>query len=1060
MTIGYVGEQWRLGTVGRADRLDFQYSLNAKSLTDGTWVDVNAIDFASPITSGTLGILNGNLAANRTSLSTTISSLNIANGTTFWIRWNDLNATGADDGLAIDDFAFSAIGGSVTNTAPSITNNLGLSVVAGSTSNVISNARLSATDTQQTASQLTYTVTSLPAVGTLRINGATVVGDTTTFTQANIDANALTYDAPGSAASASFAFSVSDGLLSTSGTFSLTTTVASNTAPTITTPSNQVMPFQTATPAIAFMVSDAETAAGSLNVIASSSNTTLVPLSGIALGGSGASRNVVLTPANGQSGMTTITLSVSDGVLTTSTTFQLTVSAGTTTTSNLRIVSYNISGASSFGLRTGYQTLLQAMGLEIVSGVSKQVDLFALQEVIGPSTTTVIASTLNSLDGTVAYASGTLAGGTTGSGTQGVVYNTQTLQLVGEALVGTASTTGAPRQTVRHKFRPVGTTGSADFYVYNSHLKASDSSADANRRFLDVQDIRADADSLGQGANIIYVGDFNMFRSTEPGYVEYLSAGNGQAFDPINRPGSWSGNSSFRDIFTQAPSANAQSALGLDGGGMDDRLDFQLNSGELNDGSGLEYRPGSYHTFGVNSSIIVDGSIDDASNTALPGLSNRLQVLGLLRTVSDHLPVVADYTFVATSTNTSPTDISLAGNTVAENTSNGTIVGTFSTSDPNLGDTFTYTRVPGIGSTDNARFTLVGNSLRTNGPIDFEATPTLSIRIRSTDQGGLSVEKPFVINVTNLNDALVLNRKLFYNRSLSTFFGDGSGNPINAIDDSKVALLPGQLTSFANYTNVANGINGLIVDVDGRTTFSAADFQFATWDGIAGGGFVAATATPIVSAISGGGLGGSARIKIEFDNAAVRNTWLRVTVLANLNTDLASDDVFYFGNAVGDLGIGNVGDPILVRTNATDTSVVRQNQSTGLNSVGITSIYDFNKDGRVNATDTSIVRQNQASSIIQYFTSSSSFLAADSVPRIVSSTNNFSTALSELKTPNYAKETPVRLDITPSFGGVLSALPKRLEPAEVSKKPAKLGDSSADGLAAIDDYFAKFSQTI
>ncbi len=31
ITIGYTGEQWRLGATGRADRLDFQYSLNATS---------------------------------------------------------------------------------------------------------------------------------------------------------------------------------------------------------------------------------------------------------------------------------------------------------------------------------------------------------------------------------------------------------------------------------------------------------------------------------------------------------------------------------------------------------------------------------------------------------------------------------------------------------------------------------------------------------------------------------------------------------------------------------------------------------------------------------------------------------------------------------------------------------------------------------------------------------------------------------------------------------------------------------------------------------------------
>ena len=45
--------------------------------------------------------------------------------------------------------------------------------------------------------------------------------------------------------------------------------------------------------------------------------------------GSGANRTVVLTPAPGQSGTTTITITVSDGALTTSINFDLTVNANT-----------------------------------------------------------------------------------------------------------------------------------------------------------------------------------------------------------------------------------------------------------------------------------------------------------------------------------------------------------------------------------------------------------------------------------------------------------------------------------------------------------------------------------------------------------------------------------------------------------------------------------------------------------------------------------------------------------------------------------------------------------
>ncbi|MCL4265568.1 MAG: ExeM/NucH family extracellular endonuclease [Anaerolineae bacterium] len=105
ITITYTGEQWRLGATGRADRLDFQLSTDATSLTTGTWTDYDPLDFNSPITTGTVGALDGNATANRTQISHTITGLNIANGAAFWIRWSDFNASGADDGLAVDDFS-------------------------------------------------------------------------------------------------------------------------------------------------------------------------------------------------------------------------------------------------------------------------------------------------------------------------------------------------------------------------------------------------------------------------------------------------------------------------------------------------------------------------------------------------------------------------------------------------------------------------------------------------------------------------------------------------------------------------------------------------------------------------------------------------------------------------------------------------------------------------------------------------------------------------------------------------------------------------------------------
>ena len=110
LAIGYTGEEWRLGTAARADGLGFEYSLNATSLTTGAWTSVATLNFSTPNTA-TTGAKDGNAAANRTALSDTIGSLSIANGASFCIRWLDGDASGADDGLAVDDFSITPNGG-------------------------------------------------------------------------------------------------------------------------------------------------------------------------------------------------------------------------------------------------------------------------------------------------------------------------------------------------------------------------------------------------------------------------------------------------------------------------------------------------------------------------------------------------------------------------------------------------------------------------------------------------------------------------------------------------------------------------------------------------------------------------------------------------------------------------------------------------------------------------------------------------------------------------------------------------------------------------------------
>lgn len=98
-----------------------------------------------------------------------------------------------------------------------------------------------------------------------------------------------------------------------------------NTAPTISDIANQSIPANTSSAAIAFTIGDTETAATSLILSASTSNSGLVPLTNVVFGGSGANRSVTITPVANLLGSATVTVTVSDGVLSASDTFSVSV---------------------------------------------------------------------------------------------------------------------------------------------------------------------------------------------------------------------------------------------------------------------------------------------------------------------------------------------------------------------------------------------------------------------------------------------------------------------------------------------------------------------------------------------------------------------------------------------------------------------------------------------------------------------------------------------------------------------------------------------------------------
>jgi len=120
-------EQWRSGSINTVNEvLPFEYSLNATSLSDGSWTPVTALDLVEILTATTAAAaVDGNVAANKSELSAQLP-LSWPATTTLWIRWTDKDDLGSDGMYAIDDFELTAHTGGdtpVDNAPPTLAAN-------------------------------------------------------------------------------------------------------------------------------------------------------------------------------------------------------------------------------------------------------------------------------------------------------------------------------------------------------------------------------------------------------------------------------------------------------------------------------------------------------------------------------------------------------------------------------------------------------------------------------------------------------------------------------------------------------------------------------------------------------------------------------------------------------------------------------------------------------------------------------------------------------------------------------------------------------------------------
>ncbi len=168
------------------------------------------------------------------------------------------------------------------------------------------------------------------------------------------------------------------------------------------------------------------------------------------------------------------------------------------------------------------------------------------------------------------------------------------------------------------------------------HLKAGNTSADESTRSTMVSLTMQFLENGYQSKNLLFMGDFNYYTAFETGFQKMTNYSNPDLrfFDPVNRMGSWNNNSAYTDVHTQSTHTSSNGCPST--GGMDDRFDFILASGEVMDGEQyVRYIPGSYHAFGQ------DGNRFNGTVNGSPANSSvSQQVADALYTMSDHLPVV------------------------------------------------------------------------------------------------------------------------------------------------------------------------------------------------------------------------------------------------------------------------------------------------------------------------------------------------------------------------------------------------------------------------------------
>ncbi len=194
LNVIWSGEQWRRDNATAQNLvLSYQKGTTVTDLTAGTWTTTTST-FTSPQLSATALVLDGNTPANRTSGITISISVTINAGEEIMLRWEDLNDSGNDHFLAVDDVSVSAV---ISSAITSAQDGLWTSTstwVGGSVPTSSDNVVIAHTVTAGALTRNSGTTTTINTTGNLKVSGAySAIGGTTTVNGAfQLDAGGYT----------------------------------------------------------------------------------------------------------------------------------------------------------------------------------------------------------------------------------------------------------------------------------------------------------------------------------------------------------------------------------------------------------------------------------------------------------------------------------------------------------------------------------------------------------------------------------------------------------------------------------------------------------------------------------------------------------------------------------------------------------------------------------------------------------------------------------------------------------------------------------------------------